>query len=134
MSESLTSSILVPANSNVTFSLQVDSAGNKANVTGKEIGSALEKTSVNLTTETPRDGRWGQASFVSREATQIDFFSKNIKGSERQMNNLLRQAGAHESIHLAQEFRLFRFREGDNHNQWFDPAVKALLNSTNDKK
>ena len=122
------------ANANVTFSLQVDSAGNKSNVSGKEIGNILEKSAVNLTTETPKDGRWGQAVFVSRDKTEIDFFSKNIKGSPSYVASTLRQTSAHEPIHLAQEFRSFRFGGGDGHNQWFDPVVKALLKSSSGHK
>ncbi|MCH7342473.1 RHS repeat-associated core domain-containing protein [Pelomonas sp. CA6] len=111
------------ANAETKFSLQQDAAGNKGEVTGKEIAGILKESTVDLLSKGGGDGRMAEAGYSSGQPG-INFFSKNI---EKNSSQSLKEVAAHESIHLAREFKLMPFRAGDGHNKWFDPAVKELI-------
>ena len=125
------------ANGNVTFSLQTTEAGTKSNITGGEIANILQKAVVNFDTTPTSSDRMAQAAFINtdRQKPEITFFSAVIGHTKESMvDSNLRQASAHEPIHLAQEFYGFHFNEKDGHREWFNPAVRALLKSSGDKK
>ncbi|WP_431052982.1 hypothetical protein [Roseateles sp. L2-2] len=99
-------------------------------MTGKEIAGILKESTVDLQSKGGSDGRIAEAGFSSGQPG-INFFSKNI---DKNSNQSLREAAAHEPIHLAREFKFMPFRTGDGHNKWFDPAVKELIKNTDKAK
>ena len=120
-----------------TLKIQQDSTGNNfAEVTGKEVSGLLRESTVNFSKDKSYDGRWAQAGFDKHnlKKPEITFFGGNIGGSNSYVREQLRHASAHEPLHLARELRLFTFRPGDGHNQWFEPAVKALLEAGDGKR
>lgn len=119
------------ANAGTTFSLQHDAAGHKGEVTGKEIAGLLAKSNVDLSSKDPGNKRLAEAWFDRQYVPGMTFFSRNINNRN---DHRLSAAAAHESIHLAREFRFMNFREGDGHNQWFDPAVRQLIKSSDGAK
>jgi RHS repeat-associated protein len=118
------------ANADTKFSLQQDAAGNKGEVTGKEIAGILKESTVDLLSKGGSDGRIAEAGYSSGQPG-INFFSKNI---DKNSNQSLKEAAAHEPIHLAREFKPMPFRAGDGHNKWFDPAVKELIKNSDRAK
>jgi RHS repeat-associated protein len=118
------------ANADTKFSLQQDAAGDKGKVTGKEIAAILKESTVDLLSKGGGDGRIAEAGYSSGQPG-INFFSKNI---DKNSNQSLKEAAAHEPIHLAREFKLMPFRAGDGHNKWFDPAVKELIKNSDGAK